>query len=82
MPSVDQAASRRSAIPAARSPPRLSPMQVHDVLAQPRDHVAYVRSARAFGGQALFERGNLVGKMGQRPAGVGVSGSRRLVVCD
>ena len=57
-------------------------MQVHDVLAHPRDQVADVRSARAFGGEALLQRGNLVGEMRERPAGIGLSRFRLPVVND
>ena len=47
-------------------------MQVRDMLAHARDHVADVRGARAFGGEAFLERGNLVDEMRQRAAGVGL----------
>ena len=39
-------------------------MQVRDVLTHTRDHVADVRGARAVGGEAFLERGNLVDEMG------------------
>ena len=48
-------------------------MQVGDVLAHPRDQVADVRSSRAFAGEPFLERGDLVGEMRERPAGVGLS---------
>ena len=57
-------------------------MQLHDVLAHPRDQVADVRRARPFGGEALLQRGNLVGEMRERPAGIGLSRFRLLVVND
>ena len=67
-------------MPPACRPARLPAMQVRHVLAQPRDHVAYVRGARAFGGEAFLERGNLVNEVGQRAAGVGLRRLQFLVV--
>jgi len=69
-------------MPAARSPARLPPMQVRDVLAQARNEVAEVRGARAVGGEAFLERCNLVEEMGQRAAGVGLKRFRFVVACS
>lgn len=69
-------------MPPARPPARLSPMQVRDMLAQAREHVAHVRGARAFGGEPFLERRNLVDEMGQRAAGVCLRRFRFVVVCS